>query len=130
MSKYIQSNQVVNLPVGNVNINVNDTGKIFLIPGQGNATITLPTPIPGLHFSFYLTGAVTAAASIIITTGVIAQLGGSIVAPTIIAISAGATNLSFEDVAESGAFIDAYSFNNTSYSILGGSQILNGIIAT
>lgn len=80
MSAYIQSNQPITLPTGNVTISATDAGKIFLIPAQGAASITLPTgastppAVPGMHYRFIMAGA--AAGAITIGTGAAGGLGG------------------------------------------------------
>jgi len=55
MSGYVQTNQIVLLPLVSITINASDSGKILMTPQTAGAVTfvyTLPTLAPGLHYRF------------------------------------------------------------------------------
>lgn len=132
MSAYIQSNQPITLPTGNVTISATDAGKIFLIPAQGAASITLPTgastppAVPGMHYRFIMAGA--AAGAITIGTGAAGGLGGvALTGNTTVPVVAANLTVGFSNTATFGDYIDVHCISSTTWSVSGGSQGNGGI---
>ena len=85
MSNYIQSNQVVTLPVGGAggafSISSNDSGKLLLLPTQNVAqTITLPQAQAGLRYRIM---ANTGAGTVGVNTTVQGPLNAALAVPAI-----------------------------------------------
>jgi len=62
---YVQTNQNILVPNQNYVVNESDTGKIFILPqttAANDITLTLPNPLPGLHY-YFINGSPAAAAS-------------------------------------------------------------------